>query len=89
MNFVREQLIDFFELPEEIIGDLPLLMLAGPGKLYLENHRGIAVYHREKVKIRINRGYLVIEGEKLEVEEIQQDNLQITGLIEKLLFDLV
>lgn len=88
MNFIHDRLIKNFELPEEVIDDLPFLMLAGSRKLILENHRGIAAYCQQEIKIRIKKGYLIIKGTKLQIEEINQHNLKVSGLMENLYFDL-
>ena len=89
MNLFQQQFVDFFELPEEVITDVPLLMLAGSKKIFLENHKGIATYQQDIIKVRINNGFLIIEGKKLQIKEIAKENLLIFGLILKLSFDLV
>ena len=89
LNIFRQQFVDFFELPEEAVADLPLIMLAGSKKLFLENHKGIATYRQEFIKIRIKQGFLVIEGDRLKIKEIARENLQVSGLIINLAFDLV
>ncbi|MFW6279157.1 MAG: YabP/YqfC family sporulation protein [Bacillota bacterium] len=88
MDLLYEKFRNLFDLPGEVIEDLPLLLLVGSGKLYLENHKGIATYQQQKIKIRIKKGYLIIEGQKLEVDEIKTNNLFISGSMEKLFFDL-
>ena len=87
MRLFQEKFKDIFELPDEVIADLPLIMITGHRKLLLENHKGIAAYNRETVKIRIKNGYLIIEGRRLEIEEIQSEHLQLSGTINKICFD--
>jgi len=78
---LKSQFSDFFELPEEVILDLPLIMLVGPEKLFLENHKGITLYRKDLIKIRINPGFLIIKGNELEINEIAANKLYISGSI--------
>lgn len=81
MDKIKKQFLDIFDLSPEIILDLPLIMLVGQQKLYIENHKGIRNFDSDKIKININRGYLIFSGKGLVVEEIRKDCLFISGSI--------
>ena len=86
MSSFKEQFGNFFNLPEEIILNRPLIMLVGEKKLYLENHNGIALYQKDLIKIRLKIGILEIKGDKLEIEKIEAVDLLISGDINSLAY---
>ena len=65
MDKLKRQFIRVFELPADIIMDLPLLMLVADNKLYLENHKGISYFQSEEIKIKIKSGFIILRAEPL------------------------
>ena len=87
MALLREQFSNVFELPPEVVLDAPLLMLVGKKKMYLENHKGIALYQNDLLKIRINSGFLILKGNSLEINQINSHNIYISGIIKKISYE--
>lgn len=85
MNSFKNKFSSIFELPEEIVLDSPLIMMVGSRKLYIENHKGIARYQPDLIKIRIKSGIFVLEGSKMEIEELESEKLYISGKIGKIM----
>ena len=81
MSSLKSLFGDFFELPKEVVLDSPLIMLVGKEKLFLENHKGIALYREDTINIRLKSGLLVIKGNKLKIEEIETNKIFVTGNI--------
>ncbi len=81
MSSLKSLFGDFFELPKEVVLDSPLIMLVGKEKLFLENHKGIALYQKDTINIRLNTGFLKVKGNKLEIEEIETDKIYVIGNI--------
>jgi len=81
LKSLKSQFGDFFELPEEVILDFPLIMLVGPKKLFLENHKGITLYQKDLINIKIDSGFLKIKGNDLEINEIESNKIYISGYI--------
>lgn len=77
---------DMLELPKDLVLDLPRLIIVGQRELYLENHKGIIEYGDTCIKINLARGFLEIEGEKLEIKLIMQDEVSVMGIITSLRF---
>lgn len=73
---------DVLELPKDIVMDLPRVTMVGNVQLHVENHRGIIEYTFDKVRINTTRGELVIFGEKLQVGNINPDEIVVDGRIE-------
>ena len=77
---------DMLELPKDLVLDLPRIVIIGQRELHLENHKGIIEYGDSCIKINLARGFLEIEGERLEIKLIMQDEVSITGIISSLHF---
>ncbi|WP_408954866.1 sporulation protein YqfC [Natroniella sp. ANB-PHB2] len=85
---VKTKITEIFNLPQDVILNLPKLVLIGNLELLIENHRGIIYYGPEMIKIRIYHGLLLVEGKELVIEELQKDDLIINGEINELSFEL-
>jgi len=83
---LKRQFSDIFELPEEIVMDAPLIMLADRHKFYLENHKGVALYRENGIKVRLKSGFLQVTGTKLHIDWIEAGVIKISGNIRGLEF---
>lgn len=79
MVSIIEYFKNIFDLPLEVVCDYPLIMLAGNNEMFIENHKGIALYQEDLLKIRIKNGILTIEGHNINVKEINSEYLSIVG----------
>jgi sporulation protein YqfC len=78
----RQNLADLFELPREIILNLPRLTVIGNVQCYLENHRGVIEYTDEKVRVSVNGGEIIIQGGNLVIRYLANEEIAIEGNIE-------
>jgi len=83
----KEILSDIFELPEDIILNLPRLTLIGNRQLLLENHRGIIEYTGEKIRVGVRGGEIVIQGKQLQIFRLMVEEIYVGGIIEKVYFE--
>ena len=79
----RAKVADYFELPSEIILDLPRLVLTGNQRLLIENHRGIKEYAKDEIRLSTPVGKLRIHGQDLEILAIDQEQVEIKGRIDQ------
>lgn len=79
-----DKLTGFFDLPREIVYDLPKVTLIGHVQLSMENHRGIIEYSAGKIRIAINSGEMEILGQDLYIRNISRDEICIEGDIASL-----
>jgi sporulation protein YqfC len=84
----KEVIADFFELPQEIILDLPRITLVGNMQLYIENHRGVISYNQNEVRLSVNKGEVIIRGEGLQIENLLEEELLIKGMLESLSYEI-
>jgi len=84
----KEVVADLFELPHEILLDLPRVTLVGNAQLYIENHRGVIAYDENQVRLSVKNGEIVVRGERLQIKNLLEEELLIKGLIEELTYEI-
>ncbi len=78
---MRRLMTEVFELPKDLVLDLPRITLVGNVQLTLENHRGVVLYTDTHVRVAVSRGEVVISGQKLTLRSILPDEIIIDGTI--------
>lgn len=81
---VEYLLSHIFELPKDLVMDLPRITLLGDMQLYVENHRGIIEYTKEKICISTGIGELIINGSELALRNILPDEIAVDGRIKSI-----
>lgn len=71
-------------LSDETIPGVPVVEIAGTGRVLIERHRGVLAYSREGIEIRLSYGILCICGENLTLSRMTRGQLVITGEIHQL-----
>ncbi len=84
----KEVVADFFELPHEVVLDLPRITLVGNVQLYIENHRGVIAYDENEVRLAVKSGEIVVSGEGLHIKNLLEEELLIKGLIKGLSYEI-
>lgn len=79
---LKRRITTTFELPLDIMLDLPSVNLIGDEKLVISNHKGIAEYIKEQIKIKTSAGIVKILGDGLVIKEISRENIVIAGKID-------
>ena len=79
---------DLFELPREVVLDLPRLTMVGNVQIYLENHRGVIAYDENQIRIGVNNGEIIIRGSNLQIKNLIAEELLIKGTIEGLNYEV-
>lgn len=75
----REFLSETTDLPPEIILDIPKITIVGNKEITVENHKGILVFEKDKVKINTKNGPIKIQGTSFEIMYIGIHTLTISG----------
>ncbi|HOB29234.1 MAG: sporulation protein YqfC [Dethiobacteria bacterium] len=83
----KEIVADFFELPYEVLLDLPRVTLVGNVQLYIENHRGVISYDENQVCLSVNNGEIIIRGEQLQIKNLREEELLLNGVIGGLTYE--
>ena len=51
INKGREMLVDKFDLPAEIVMDIPKIIITGNKEITIENHKGISNFEKNLIKV--------------------------------------
>lgn len=77
----KKKFAELFEMPKDVALDAPRISMIGNMELILENHRGIIEYNQEQLRVRINKGQLVISGTELVIADLTAEMIKIEGQI--------
>ncbi|ADQ04624.1 sporulation protein YqfC [Caldicellulosiruptor owensensis OL] len=72
------------QLPPEVITDQPRITIIGDFEIVIENHKGLIGYEDTLVKINTNVSPLLIEGNKLVIERMDNEIIVVRGEIRSL-----
>lgn len=81
---LKQKFLTAMDLPVELLNDVPRITLIGNNNLLIENHKGIIEYDENIIRLvsRIN-----ILGNQIKVEEINNEEIFITGEITNVEFE--
>ena len=72
------------ELPKEVYSNIPKIIITGFGELIIENFKGILEYEEFFVRISTHIGVININGYNLNLQNMTNDDIKVTGKIESL-----
>ena len=78
---ILAQAADTFDLPGEVLSDLPRLTVTGSSQIVVENHKGLMDYAEHAILVAGGRVTLKILGNQLELRAMNAQELLITGEI--------
>ncbi|WP_027355547.1 sporulation protein YqfC [Desulfofundulus thermocisternus] len=82
----KKKLSELLEIPNDVMLNLPRVVLMGNLQAFIENHRGILEYTPQIVRIGIEEGELEITGENLILRNILPDEICVEGMIKNVTF---
>lgn len=87
-NGKLQKLAGIFEIPQDIILDLPRITLLGNKQLLVENHKGIIEYDSSLVRIKMSQGELIVTGKSFTLGNLQLEQILIEGTIIELKYEI-
>lgn len=72
------------ELPQEVCSDIPKIIITGFDEMLIENFKGILEYEEFFVRINTHIGIVTINGFNLNLENMTNDDIKVTGKIESI-----
>ena len=80
----RNKLERILEMPIEVTTSNPKITILGFSELLIENFKGIIEYEDYLIKINTFIGIVIIEGDKLNLNQITENDVSVNGEIEKI-----
>lgn len=74
-------------MPIEVTTSNPKITILGFSELLIENFKGIIEYDDYLIKINTFIGIVIIEGDKLNLNQITENDVSVNGEIEKIYFE--
>lgn len=74
-------------MPIEVTTSNPKITIMGFSELLIENFKGIIEYEDYLIKINTFIGIVIIEGDRLNLNQITENDVSVNGEIEKIYFE--
>ena len=79
-----KRLDKILELPQEVYSNIPKIIITGSDEMIIENFKGILEYEEFFVRINTHIGIVSINGYELNLENMTDDDIKVTGKIESI-----
>lgn len=83
-----QKLAGILEIPQDIVMDLPRITMLGNKQILIENHKGIIEYTTSIVRVKINKGQLLIKGCNLTLGNLQMEQILVEGTVEEVKYEV-
>lgn len=87
MKKITDKISETTNFPLETISSAPKIEITDNSKIYIENHKGIKLLSTDIVIIKLNKGFFVLEGEKIAIQEINKEYIYLTGIFNSFKFN--
>lgn len=77
------------EMPKEVYTNLPKITITGFDEIIIENYKGILEYEEFYVRINTHIGIINVNGFGLNLQNMTNDDIKITGKIDSLDFERI
>lgn len=85
---IKKHMVEWMELPGDVLMDLPRIVAVGNLQVSVENHRGIVEYTGDRVRISTGSGQVIITGSDLLLRNILPDEICVEGNIKSIEYQL-
>lgn len=86
MKKIKERISEILELPKDAMLDLPQIILSGNREVSIDNYKGIILYSDTVMKINAKDFVITITGVSLDISNIGNDDISVSGIINKIEF---
>ena len=80
----RNKIEKLLEIPVEVTTNIPKITLIGFNQLMIENYMGVIEYEEYLVKINSSIGIIIVEGNKMNLNQINENDVLISGVLSKI-----
>lgn len=84
---VKSNIVESLELPKDLVYGAVIVTVTGKTEVLIENYKGIIEYTCEKIRLQTKHCQVAVCGKRLLIQYYTNDEMKITGFIEKILYD--
>jgi sporulation protein YqfC len=77
------QVTNRLELPRDLMLGESIVTVTGRSDLTIENYKGILEYRTDKIRLSLKHGQIEIFGKALKIEYYTNEDMRITGCIDR------
>ena len=81
---LKYRLTEASSMPKDVVLGVPIVTITGGFEMNIENYRGIIEYTDLLIRIKLKDGQLKISGKQLGIAYYTNEDMMITGKIEKI-----
>ena len=81
------KLDSFLEMPREVVSNDVKITILGFNEILIENYKNILEYEEVFIKINVFNGTISIHGFNLNLEQMTDDDIKVTGTIDSMEFE--
>ena len=83
---IRPWLVKYLALPSDVVMELPRITIIGQLHVYIENHKGLAVFTDKELRLKTTKGYIQIKGSSFVLKMMLPEEILLEGNIEEVKF---
>ncbi|WP_050606828.1 sporulation protein YqfC [Clostridium niameyense] len=83
----RQTMAETFDLPKDVILDMPRIIITGDKEITIENHRGVVVFEDEQVKVNSGIGLISIYGNNFEILFMGGSTITLGGIFKSVIYE--
>lgn len=86
-NKGKEFISEKFELPKDVVLDVPKITIIGRHEITIENHKGIIAFKDNLIKVNTKEGPINIYGKNFEILYIATSTITISGYFDSIEYE--
>ncbi len=83
---IFKKIVGRFDIPEDIVFDVPRLIMLDNTELRVENYKAVLEYEETKIMLACKEKCIKVNGEKLSITIITEDEISVKGLVSSIEF---
>ncbi|WP_096270623.1 sporulation protein YqfC [Paucisalibacillus globulus] len=83
---LRPWLVKYLALPSDVVMELPRITIIGQLHVYIENHKGLAVFTDKELRLKTTKGYIQIKGSSFVLKMMLPEEILLEGKIAEVKF---
>jgi len=76
----------YFDLPSDVLLELPRITMIGQLHVYIENHKGLAVFTDTELRLKMTNGHIQIKGNSFVLKTMLPEEILLEGTISEVKF---